>query len=208
MNLLLKKLYIDRKEFVTSAEIGNYCRELKLRYDTTLRYMMSKGFLVRIFRGIFYVKTLDEVKLNRARYSNLELVAKGLGVKGVKNWYFGLHTALKLNNMTHEYFAVDCVINDRIFRARPMKIAGQRFRFVKLAPHLVSFGIVENGLRYSDPEKTILDFIYLWRYSGVPEEKIIADISEWTTDVSARQMKTYAAKYPKSVARIVEEMVG
>jgi hypothetical protein len=26
-------------------------------------------------------------------------------------------------------------------------------------------------------EKTILDFIYIWRYNGVPREKIILDVS-------------------------------
>lgn len=34
----------------------------------------------------------------------------------------------------------------------------------------------ENGVRYSGPEKTILDFIYLWRYNGIPEKKIAADV--------------------------------
>lgn len=65
---------------------------------------------------------------------------------GVKNWYFGLYTALKLNNMTHEHFAVDYVVNDRLFRPKPMTIAGYKFRFLKLAPRLLKFGITENDL--------------------------------------------------------------
>jgi predicted transcriptional regulator of viral defense system len=208
MNILLKKLYIDRKDIVTSDALKKYCKIFKLRYDTTLRYMMSKGYLVRIFRGIFYIRTLDELKMNRTKYNPLELVAKGMEAKNVKNWYFGLYTALKYNNMTHEYFTVDYVINDRIFRPNPVKIAGMRFKFVKISPSLLSFGMLKNGLIYSDPEKTILDFMYLWRYNGISKEKIIADISDWTNNISGKKINDYAVKYPKSVRNIVSGVLG
>ena len=45
-----------------------------------------------------------------------EIIKNGLIIKGVKKWYFGLETALKLNNMTNEYFTIDYVVNDSIFR--------------------------------------------------------------------------------------------
>jgi predicted transcriptional regulator of viral defense system len=162
--------------------------------------------MVRIFRGIFYVKTLDEIKLGKNKYSHIELVAKGLELKGVKNWYFGLYTALKLNNMTHEHFSIDYVINDRILRVKPMKIAGYRFRFMKLKPALFNFGITKNSVVYSDHEKTILDFIYMWRYNGVPKEKIAADVREWSKDISKSKMAKYAKNYPKTVQEIVTEV--
>ena len=159
---------IKIKEFVTSKELELYCKSMKLDYTTVIRYFIAQGCMTRIFRGIFYVKTLDEIKLGRSKYSHLELVAKGLELKNVKNWYFGLHTALKLNNMTHEYFAVEDVINDSLFRANPMNIAGYKFKFTKLSPSLFDFGIKNKDeiVRYSDPEKTVLDFIYIWRYNG------------------------------------------
>lgn len=204
--LLLKKLRLEEKEFVTSAELKGYCKSFKLDYSRVIKYLISRGYLTRIFRGIFYVKGLEELKLGRVKYSHLELVAMGMGLKGVKNWYFGLYTALKLNGMTHEHFAVEYAISDRIFRSKPIEIAGYKFRFVKLKPALVEFGIVKNGLRYSDPEKTILDFIYLWRYSGVPEEKIKMDISEYAASLSRRKIKSYAKNYPKAVARIAERI--
>jgi len=205
MNLLLRKLRIEGKEFVTSSELKAYCRAMKMDYDIAARYLISRGYLVRIFRGIFYVRTLEELKLGRAKYNYLELVAKGLELKGVRNWYFGLHTALKLNNMTHEHFSVEEVVSDSLFRAKPMAIAGYSFRFVKLSPSLVAFGIVESGsLRHSDPEKTILDFVYIWRYNGLPAEKIIADVSDWASGISPKRLKSHAARYPKTVARIAE----
>jgi hypothetical protein len=53
---------------------------------------------VRIFRGIFYIKSAEEIDMRRDRYNHLELVAKGLELKGVKDWYFGLYTALKVTS--------------------------------------------------------------------------------------------------------------
>jgi len=210
MSVLLKKLRIENKEFVTSKELELYCKSMKLDYTEVIRYFIAQGYLTRIFRGIFYVKTLDEMKLGRSKYSHLELVAKGLELKNVRNWYFGLHTALKLNNMTHEYFAVEDVLNDTLFRATPINIAGYKFKFTKLSPSLVSFGINKKDeiVRYSDPEKTVLDFIYIWRYNGVPDDKIVLDISEWAKQGSKEKLKSYAKKYPKTVTEIMERVIG
>jgi len=206
-NFLLKKLKIDRKEFITSEELKRYCKSMGLNYVITIRHLISRGYLTRIFKGIFYVKSLDEVKLGKSKYSNPELVAKGLCLKGVKNWYFGLYTALKFNNITHESFSVDYVVNDKLLRSKPINIAGYKYRFIKLAPRLLQFGIIENDLRYSDPEKTILDFIYIWRYNGVPREKIILDVSEWATAMSSEKMRKYAVNYPKTVLEIAHEVI-
>lgn len=203
-NLLLKKLAIDRKEFITSNELKRYCKNMGLRYEITIRHLVSRGYLIRIFKGIFYIKSPEEVKLNKPKYSYLELVAKGLELKGVENWYFGLYTALKLNNMTHESFAIDYVVNDKLLRTNPINIAGYKFRFIKLTPRLTRFGIIENKLRYSDREKTILDFIYIRRYNGVPKEKIALDVSEWVKDVSREKTREYSVNYPKTVQKIAD----
>jgi predicted transcriptional regulator of viral defense system len=201
-NLLLKKLAIDKKEFITSEEIKRYCKIMSLNYEITIRHLVSRGYLIRIFKGVFYIKSPEETKFNKSRYSHLELVTKGLALKGVKNWYFGLYTALKFNNLTHESFAVDYVVNDKLLRTKPINVAGYKFRFLKLSPKLLNFGIIENNLRYSDPEKTILDFIYTWRYNGVPKEKIVLDVSEWAKDISKEKTKAYAVNYPKTVQEI------
>ncbi len=200
----MRKLWMDKKEFVTAEELERYCRSMRLDYTTVVSYFVKRGYFVRILRGIFYLKSLEEAKLGRNRYSHLELVAKGLELKKVSNWYFGLHTALKLNNMTHESFAVEDVVNDKLFRANPMAIAGYKFKFSRLSPALLDFGIkkAENGVRYSDPEKTVLDFIYIWRYNGVPEEKIAADVSGWAKNAAKEKLRAYARKYPNTVARI------
>jgi predicted transcriptional regulator of viral defense system len=206
-NFLLKKLAIDKKEFITSDELKRYCTSMGLTYEITIRHLVSRGYLTRIFKGIFYIKSLEETKLNKPKYNHLELVAKGLELKGVKDWYFGLYTALKFNNMTHEHFTVDYVVNDKLLRSKPINIAGYKYRFIKLAPGLLHFGIIEDHFRHSDPEKTILDFIYLWRYNGVPKEKIILDVSEWAKNLSREKTRKYAVNYPKTVQEIVDLVI-
>ena len=208
--ILLRKLRMDNKEFVTSEELRAYCKSLQLDYSIVIRHLVPRGYLVRILRGIFYVRSLEERELAKTKYNHLELVAKGLELKGVGNWYFGLHTALKLNNMTHETFTVDDVISDKIFRANPFTIAGYKFKFSKLSPSLLDFGITKakNEVRYSDPEKTVLDFIYIWRYNGLPEEKITADMAGWANDTAKKKLRAYAARYPKTVAATVERVTG
>jgi predicted transcriptional regulator of viral defense system len=207
-SILLKKLRMDNKAFVTSTELRNYCKEMKIDYKSAIGHFVSRGHLTRIFKGIFYVKSLDEIKLGKTKYNHLELVAKGLALKGVKNWYFGLYTALKLNNMTHEHFAIEYVVNDKVFRAKPTSIAGYKFKLMKLKPSLFKFGIIKDKLRYSEPEKTILDFVYMWRYNGVPKEKIAADVSEWAKNLSESKVKEYAKSYPKTVQDIISEVAG
>lgn len=206
-NVLLRKLHMEGKEFATSAELKRYCELIELDYEIAIRHLIPRGHLIRIFRGVFYIKSLEEVKLGKTKYSHLELVAKGLELKNVRNWYFGLYTALKLNNLTHEHFTVDYVVSDKIFRSRPMSIAGYKFKFIKLAPRLLEFGITKDGLRYSDAAKTILDFIYIWRYNGVPKEKIILDVAEWARDISKKKIREYAERYPKTVKEIAEDLV-
>jgi hypothetical protein len=210
MSIILDKLRIENKEFVTANELKAYCKLTKMNYDLVIRYFVSrKKYLVRIFRGIFYVKSIEEFKLGKSKYNHLELVSKGLELKGVKKWYFGLHTALKLNNMTHEHFTIEEVISDSLFRANPINIDGYKFKFVKLSPSLLDFGIKKENtmLRYSDPEKTILDFIYLSRQDGVPADRIIIDVSDWCKNISKDKLKKYSKNYPKTVAEIVDRVI-
>ena len=197
---------MEGREFVTSDELKRYCRSMNLNYEIAIRHLIPRGYLIRIFREIFYIRSLEEIKLGRNRYSVPELVAKGLELKNVRKWYFGLYSALKLNNMTHEHFTIEYVVNDKIFRAKPVSIAGYRFKFVKLTPRLLEFGVVEDKIRYSDPEKTILDFIYIWRYNGIPKDKIVLDIAEWAKNTAKKRTKQYAERYPRSVREIVEEV--
>lgn len=204
-NLLLKKLHIDKKEFITSPILKNYCKKFELDYENTIRYFIRRKYLIRVFKGIFYVNDLEEIKFGNLKYSHRELIAKGLELKGVENWYFGLYSALKLNNMTHETFVVDHVINDKIFRAKPIDIAGYKVEFHRVSPKILTFGVInKDGVLFSNPEKTVLDFLYILRYNGVPESKIIMDISEYMDNISKEKIREYVKYYPKTVKKTLE----
>ena len=205
---LLDKLWMGGKEFVTSDIIQDYCRRLDLDYNTSVKNFVYRGHLTRIFKGIFYVRPPNGSALGDKRYNHLDLVAKGLEMKGVKRWYLGLYSALKLNGMTHEYFTIDIVINDSIFRQKPIKIAGCRFKFTKLVARMFDFGIVkEDLLRYSDPEKTILDFVYLWKQNGKDDTIIEMNVSEWAENISKERMRMYVQYYPNSVAKTIDGLI-
>jgi predicted transcriptional regulator of viral defense system len=207
MNPILKKLHLQEKRFVTAEEIKEYCSAYNLNYYTTIRNLTSRKYLLRIFRGIFYVKSFEELKLGKMEYSHLELISKGLESKGIDDWYFGLYTALKLSNITHEYFPIDYIINDKIFRQKPIDVGGYKFKFIKLKESLVKFGLIENRYKYSDHEKTILDFMYVWKYNGVPKEKILIDISDYAENISIDKIERYALHYPKTIKVMVEELI-
>ena len=136
------------------------------------KLLLNKGYLITIFRGIYYLKTYEEKKFNTITYSPYELLSLGLASKKV-GWYFGLKTALKFLNLTHEVFPVNIVINNSFNRVRPMNIAGSRFLFIKIKPSLF-FGLkkIETNhtvLYYSSLEKTLLDFLYLKRTIDLKE---------------------------------------
>ena len=150
----------------------------KYSFDKNIlrRVMLNKGYLVTIFRGVYYLKSYEEKKLNSLRYSAYELLSLGLEKKGVK-WYFGLNTALKFLGLTHEVFPVNIVINNKFNRTKSMKIAGSSFFFIKLK-HSLFFDIKKEKtgnnafLYYSGLEKTLLDMIYLKKNIDLNEYKI------------------------------------
>ncbi|UCE38783.1 MAG: hypothetical protein JSW00_06020 [Thermoplasmata archaeon] len=207
MSPVLRKLHLENKEFAIADDIRGYCKDFGVDYNNTIRNLTARGYLLRIFKGIFYVRSFEEVKMGGMKYSHLELVSKGMGLKGIANWYFGLNTALKLNNATHEHFTVDYVVSDTLFRNKPINIGGYKFRFVKLKESLLTFGIKYKKYRYSDLEKTILDLLYISRYSSVPKEKIVIDIEEYMGSVSKNRIQKYSKKYPKTVQKILEEVI-
>ena len=193
------------ERYIGSILLKEYCRELKLDYYMAVRYLLSNKYLYRILRGIFYKPSIEERKLNKIGVNYLEAISYALKIKGVTNWYLGLESALKMNNLTHEFFVVDYILNDKLFRPKPFTILGNKVKFIKIKKSLVNFGINEKGvIRYSDHEKTILDMIYLSKYSGLSEKGIRNRIYDILNGCSKEKLKRYAANYNKAVIKFVE----
>ena len=162
-------------KILTRKDFDSLATKYKFDKDTLRRVMLNKGYLITIFRGVYYLKDYEEKKLNSLKYSPYELLALGLEKKGIK-WYFGLNTALKFLGLTHEVFPINIVINNKFNRTKPMKIAGSSFFFVKLKPSLF-FDIKKEKtgnnifLYFSGLEKTLLDMIYLKKEVDIKEYK-------------------------------------
>lgn len=202
---LIQKLEVREQEFVTANEIKDFCKIAGFQYDNVIKYLEEQKYLQRIFRGTFHVISRSR---NNSKYNHLELVAKGLELKGVENWYCGLYTALKFNNMTHETFVIYDIISDSIFRQNPMTIDHHKFRFIKISKKLMHFGIKKQGMiKFSDPEKTILDFIYLGKYNGKSNKRIVSDVYDWSQNICKDTLKQYSKHYPKTIREIIQEIL-
>ena len=199
LKLIVEKLARDNKKFILADEIKDYCRKLSLDYLPTIKYLLRNKYLARVFRGIFYVYSIAERKLGKSEMNSFEILKEALKIKGVKNWYFGLETGLKFNNLTHEYFTIDYVINDKIFRAKSMIIMGRKIKFYRLSSKMFLFGIIKKNINYSDSEKTLLDLLYLKHYTKEEFEEIAEELSK------TRLLK-YAKNYDKRVINIAKEL--
>ena len=160
---------------ITKSDLDSLGNKYKLNNFKLRKLLLNGKYLVTIFRGIYYLKSYEEKKFNSLKYSPYELLSLGLEKKGIK-WYFGLNTALKFLNLTHEVFPVNIVINDKFNRTKPMKIADSTFFFIKLKPSLffdMKKTKTENKitLYYSGLEKTLLDMIYLKKNVDITEYK-------------------------------------
>lgn len=209
MNRILNNLSTENKEFYTSEEVKNHCDDLYVDYRRTMDYLISRGHLVQIIDDIYYLKTLNEKNKNKLKYTILELVAKSLNVKRIDNWYFGLYTALNINEINHDHHdGFLYLVNDHILKEKPIKILGKKFRLLRFKNTLFNFGIVQNKIRYSDHEKTILDLLYLWQSNHINENKILIELSRLLKGVSEEKLLKYSQYYPESNIKILKKALN
>jgi hypothetical protein len=209
MQRVLKTIRKDNKKFITSEELKQYCSEMYINYKLSSDYLISRGYLVHVLEDIYYVKSSDEFKEKKIKLSLLELVGKSLKLKNVRNWYFGLYTALNLNKVNFEqpddFFYL---INDMIMINSPMTIMGKKFRFLRFKNALFNFGIINNKINYSDHEKTILDLLYLWESNNINENRILIDISKLLDGISKERILNYVQYYPESNQKLLKRAIG
>jgi len=206
MSRVLSQLGKEEKEFFTSEELKKHCDDMYIDYRRTMDYLVSRGHLVQIIEDIYFLKEMNGTNNNELKHSILEFVAKGLKLKKIKNWYFGLYTALNINKIDHNHqdeFLY--LINDYILEAQPIKILGKDFRFLRFKNSLFNFGIIKNKIRYSDHEKTILDLIYLWESNHINENKIFIEVSKLMEGVSEEKILQYAQYYPDSNQKLLKK---
>lgn len=206
---IIREFSLKGKKVLTARDLKRMCDKYGFDFRKAKVALLNKGYLITIFRGVYYLKDYNEKKTGVIKYSANELLSLGLAEKGIKNWYFGLNTALKMLNLTHEIFPVNYVLNDRFNRTRPLGILGSKFLFRKIKTPLFSFGIKETMassrvlIRYSDAEKTLLDMAYLYRLSGKPGDAIKPLFKEYAGAISKNKLLSYSKNYPATIRNIV-----
>ncbi|NNN17094.1 MAG: hypothetical protein HKL79_01850 [Thermoplasmata archaeon] len=196
----------EGREVLTSEELREMARRIGARPEHVVRHLRREGYLLPLFRGFYYVRTPEEVRLHTERHDPLELFALAARAKGIREWYFGLTTALRLNGLTHEDRREETVVSRSFYRIRGVPIGSRRFVIHKWDPALFGFGLGRRGTyRISDPEKTILDLAYLdlWRVKKghAPTRAWM----EYLPSMDARKIRRYLPHYPGAVRRTVEE---
>ena len=165
---------------VTADTIARTAEEMGREYTKTVKYLQQEGYITRVFRGVFYVNSLEERADSIQRRSVYHLVADALALKDVEQWYFALETALKMNDMTHEYFSTNYVMTDTYRTTKTIGIADQKFKFIKGAASHFGFGITtRDGLRRSDKEKTVLDRDRIAQYIVHYPPRVRAVVGDW-----------------------------
>ncbi|MCJ2556338.1 MAG: hypothetical protein LN415_04435 [Candidatus Thermoplasmatota archaeon] len=203
--MIWKKLLIDGHKIATSTKIHELARRLEKGDVRSLRYLQEQGYISRILRGIYYVKSPDERERGFFQHSVYEMVSKALKAKGVKHWYFGLETALRLNGMTHEYFAVDYVITDSYRSTKVINILDTKFQFLKWSKRHFDFGIVRrDGLMCSDKEKTVLDLAYRRYRRGEGRLHAVNLIQEYMGMLDKWKFENCLDRYPQRFQKAVK----
>jgi len=202
------RLVAEKKRMVSTGELRLLCREIGKPYNQTANYLQRRSYVVRVVRGWFYVKSPEEVKLKVLKENTLGLIAEALEKKGVKKWFFALESALKLNNMTHEYFTVGQVVTDTYKTPRPIWVVDGRYTFLRWNMTLHGFGIIKNGkIRYSNPEKTVLDLCYRRHNLKMDPNSVREIFEEYKAQLNRKKVLEYLKHYPKRMSKILEGVV-
>jgi len=76
---------------VRRVSIDEACKKFRANTAHTVDFMISYGYLVRVLRGLYYVKTMEEFALKKAVDIH-KIISLGMDKLGIR-WYFGLYTA-------------------------------------------------------------------------------------------------------------------
>ncbi|AEH25198.1 type IV toxin-antitoxin system AbiEi family antitoxin domain-containing protein [Pyrococcus yayanosii] len=191
---------------ITKEDLEKLSTYLKVDdVDYLVNYLIQYGYIIRILRGLYYVKTPVEFSF-KSSPTIYKLLSLGMN-KVTKNWYFGLFTALVLNGLTHEHYTTIFIINDKIARTKIIRVNGTPVRIIKTKRKLFDFGIVEKGdMKISDLEKILLDFLYFGNYGTISKELALRIWREYKDSADWKKLKKYLEKYPESIAKVVGDV--
>lgn len=205
-SILWETLVRKDKDVVTTGELESLARKAGKDPRHTIDHLVKARRLEPLFKGSYYVKRPDEILLNVRRKSALELFALATRTRDVGRWYFGLHSALRLHAMTHEYSPVETVISEKLYRILGIEMAGTKFVIHKWSSDLFGFGMTRvNGLPVSDPARTVLDMAYVDYWEKRHGRAPTGEWREYLDRVDKAAFDSYVSRAPESLREWVRK---
>lgn len=200
---------------VSSNDIAELCGYFGFSPVSVRKVLIRKGALVPLlFKGIFYVRLPHELLYKSIPSDPLFFASLACNKLLGKNWYFGLHTALVLNNLAGvQVLSKNFIVTKKQQVPRVRKVAGMEFVFATMKGVPFDQGLVgQNGLRYSTPVRTSLDFLHfgIKKADTAYAEVVLGAVIE-------RGKKAFALKYKqllkfystkRKMRRIIEKHLG
>jgi hypothetical protein len=152
--------------------------------------LVKQNLLVRLGPGLYG---------NRFQLPRLEAVASLVG----RPAYLSRESALSEQGVLSQMPAVlTCVTTGK---PRRLQTPLGDIRLYHLREELFFGYLNRNGILWAQPEKAVLDWVYLDRKASLPSPAL--DELRWT-DLSARTLRAYGKRYPKSIQREIEQWMS
>lgn len=208
MNKLLENLWEKKSKFIQMNEMEEIAKGFYYNYKNMINYLIKSNQIIKIFKDYYYVKDNEEIQnKNMQKYKPLELLSKALEFQNVGSWYFGLHTSLRKLNIPTQQNSIDYLMCVNLpFSGNKLQVLGKEVHLITLNKKLSNFGIIEDNIRYSNLEKTILDFIYLWKKKGTQDLKIMKILNKYKKQISKEKILDYSLNYSKNIIQIIEDV--
>lgn len=206
--VIWEALIRKNKAVVTTDELSSLARRVSMNPRHAIDHLVRADRLEPLFKGTYYVRRPEEILLNVQSKNELELFALAARAKDIGRWYFGLHTALKMHGLTHEWRSDVEVISERIYRIRGIDIAGTHFVIHKWAPSLFGYGITRvRGLPVSDPARTVMDLAYSDYWAKRKRKNPTGEWRTYLDRVDRELFRHHLDRAPRPFRRWVESSI-
>lgn len=184
---VLKKLESFDKAYFTTADLRKLFPSEKEGFTTFLKRLVDKGVLIRLARGVYMARggdwELDRVA-NQLYYPSYLSFATVLGRGGI------------LNQIPYSLtFATTR-------KSKKMILGGVEVIYSRLKPELYFGYEIREGVNIAEPEKALLDQIYL-----VSLGKAHLDFEELNlAGLDKKKFLSYAARFPRRIKKGLREI--
>lgn len=185
---LLESLISLDKPYFTVADLGKI---LNLKEDSLyvlLKRLVDQGFLVRLKPGVYQPQFQP---------LNLEKVANELYYPS----YLSFESALSKYGILSQIPYTLTFATNKL--SKKITLAGKEIIYKQLKnKYFFGYTLTENSLYLAEPEKAILDQLYL-----ISKGKTLSNLDEWSLiNLDKKKFLNYAKKFPPSVEKTAQQL--